>query len=143
MIRLRQPDCALAQADAPFIRTGERWNISIISGKQVVVKAPIESLPWFLSSFLVVWAAAMAYVVAYLAMAVRYRKLTGLSQGAGDWITVFFDPATRGYFWWMFTSKHRELGDVRFSQHVYAVRGMFAVAATLMAAFFVAIFIPR
>jgi hypothetical protein len=109
----------------------------------VVVKTPIESLPWFLPSFLVVWAAAMGYVTAYLAMVVRYRKLTGLSQGAGDWITVFFDRATRGYFWWMFTSKHRELDDVRFSRHVFAVRELFAVAATLMAAFFVAMFIPR
>jgi len=109
----------------------------------MVVKTPIESLPWFLPSFLVVWVAAMAYVTAYLAMVVRYRKLTGLSQGEGDWITVFFDPATRRYFWWMFTSKHRELDDVRFSRHVFVVRGLFTVAAALMAVFFVAIFIPR
>lgn len=105
------------------------------------MKPSIEAQPWFLPFFLVAWVAAMTYVTAYLAMAVRYRRLTG--QEPSDWVSVFFDPATRHYFRWMFTDQHRAVGDAGLSRHVYWVRGLFLVAAILMAAFFLAIFTPR
>jgi hypothetical protein len=104
------------------------------------MRPTLESQPWFLPSFLVVWVAAMAYVIAYLSMVVRYRRLTGLAQGEFDWITAFFDPATRQYFRWMLTDRHRAIGDADLSRHVYVVRGLFALAALLMASFVVALF---
>ena len=55
----------------------------------IPVKAGVEAQPWFLPSFLIVWAAAMLYVVAYLAMVVRTRRLTTLgSTRSATWMTA-------------------------------------------------------
>jgi hypothetical protein len=43
----------------------------------------------------------------------------------------------------MFTGQHRDVGDAGLSRHVYLVRGLFVIAAVLMAVFFIAIFTPR
>jgi hypothetical protein len=114
-----------------IIRRHDTWK---------VMKSAIETEPWFQPCFLIVWFTAMAYVTIYLSMVVRYRKLTGLSQGRFDVVTVFFDPATRQYFWWMFTGKHHELNSASFSRLVYTVRASFVIAAILMMLFITMMF---
>ena len=96
----------------------------------------IASQPWFYAYFGVVWAAAMAYVSTFIFTVVRIRRLTGEARGPGDWLRVLQDPLTIRYLGWIFSSRHRALGDPLVSRLVIVVRTLFGLTLPAMLALF-------
>jgi hypothetical protein len=101
------------------------------------MKASFASEPWFLPLFGVVWVAAMAYVTTFFFVVVRIRKLTGEAQGPDDWLNVWRDPLTVRYLGWIFSARHRALGDPLVSRLVPVVRALFLLAFPAILSLFV------
>jgi hypothetical protein len=100
------------------------------------MKASLLSEPWFLPLFGVIWVAALGYVSTFFFTIVRVRKLTGEAQGSNDWITVWRDPMTVRYLGWIFSGRHRALGDPLVSRLVLVVRTLFILVLPSILALF-------
>ena len=101
----------------------------------------IVSQPWFFVFFGIVWVAAMAYVSTFLFTVVRIRRLTGEAQGSGDWLRVFQDPLTIRYLGWVFSSRHKTLGDPLVSRLVLVVRTLFVLTLPAILLLFALVFL--
>ena len=101
----------------------------------------IASQPWFYVYFGIVWVAAMAYVSTFTFTVVRIRRLTAEAQGPNDWLRVFQDPLTIRYLGWIFSSRHKVLGDPLVSRLVLVVRTLFLVTLPAMLALFAMVFL--
>ncbi len=100
------------------------------------MKAHADLQPWFLVLFGVVWIAAMTYVAIMFFTVVRIRRLTGEAEGPNDWLNVWYRPQPIKYLRWIYSSRHRDLGDPLVSRLVPIIRVLFAVLLPAMLAIF-------
>ena len=58
------------------------------------------------------------------------------ATGEGDWLVVWRDPTTVRYLGWVFSGRHRAVGDATLSRMVWAVRVLFLIALPAILAMF-------